>query len=59
MKKLIKHIYKWLDVVLLICGMSFISTGMFFISTPAGLITIGISLIALAFFVANKQAKGG
>lgn len=57
--KILKHLYKWLDVILLICGMLFISIGVFFISLAAGLITIGICLITLAFFIAAKQAKGG
>jgi hypothetical protein len=58
-QKILKHIYKWSDVLLLIGGMIFISTGIFFVYLPAGLITIGTCLIALAFFIAAKQAKGG
>ena len=54
-----KSLYHWLDVILLISGMVFISVGVFFISLAAGLITIGICLIALAFIIAAKQAKGG
>ncbi len=58
-----KHLYKWLDVILLICGMSFISIGVLIISVAAGLIVIGICLITLAFFIAaniaTKQVNGG
>ncbi|MDD3173591.1 MAG: DUF1056 family protein [Herbinix sp.] len=58
-QKILNRIYKWSDVILLVFGMIFISIGMFFILIPAGLITIGICLISLAFFIAAKQAKGG
>lgn len=56
---ILRKLFSWLDVILLIIGMSFISIGIFILSVAAGLITIGICLIALAFFIAAKQAKGG
>ncbi len=57
--KVLKRLYGASDILLLISGMASASIGIFFIYMPAGLIAIGSFMIALAFFIANKQAKGG
>lgn len=59
MKKglILKRIFAWLDVFLLLPGMASIAIGVFLIYQPAGFIVLGGCLIALAFFVANKQAR--
>lgn len=56
-KSFLKRLALWLDVILLLPGMAFIVAGVFFIYQPAGYIILGGCLVALAFFVANKQAK--
>ena len=54
-----KKIFNMMDALLLVSGMTFVSTGVMYVYKPAGLIMIGLCLIALAFFIAAKQAKGG
>jgi hypothetical protein len=49
----------WLDVLLLLLGMAFIVTGAFLIFQPVGYIVLGLCFIALAFFIAKKQAIRG
>ncbi|MDD3035598.1 MAG: hypothetical protein PHO93_01635 [Candidatus Saccharimonadaceae bacterium] len=56
-KNIFKRLAKWLDVIFLIPGMAFISWGVSKIYIPAGIITIGVCLIALAFFIAQKNAS--
>jgi hypothetical protein len=53
-----KKLFSWIDVFLLLSGMTFIIIGVFLIYRPAGYIVWGLCFIALAFFVANKQAGG-
>ena len=57
--KVLKGIGRWLDVLFLFIGMAFLSIGVFKIYVPAGYITIGVCLTAVAFFIAKKQAGGG
>jgi len=57
--KQIKVLASWLDVIFLIMGMAFIAGGVFLIFRPAGFIILGLCFVALAFFVAKKQAGGG
>lgn len=54
-----KRLASWLDVFLLLPGMAFIVVGVFLIYRPAGYIVLGLCFIALAFFIAKKQAAGG
>jgi len=56
-KSIFKRLAEWLDVIFLLPGMAFISWGVSKIYIPAGLITIGVCLIALAFFIAQKYAN--
>jgi len=56
---ILKCLGVWLDVFLLLPGMVFLSIGTFKIYIPAGYLMIGLCFIALAFFVAKKQADGG
>ena len=55
-KKIVKRLAKWLDAIFLLPGMALISLGAFQIFRPAGFITAGVCFIALAFFIASKQA---
>ena len=55
----LKRLAAGLDVFLLLAGMAFLSIGVFKIYIPAGYLTIGVCLVATAFFVAKKQADGG
>ncbi|MFA6931508.1 MAG: hypothetical protein WCT05_14380 [Lentisphaeria bacterium] len=52
-----KKLFEWLDVLLLSIGMALISVGAFQIYIPAGFIVLGLCCVALAFFVAKKQAR--
>lgn len=54
-----KRLASWLDVLFLLPGMAFLIIGVFFIYAPAGFISLGMCLIALAFFVAAKFQRGG
>jgi len=58
-KGILKLFASWLDVAFLILGMASITGGVFLIFRPAGFIILGLCLVALAFFVAKKQAGGG
>jgi hypothetical protein len=57
-KLIFKHLAKWLDVIFLFPGMAFVAVGVSLVYLPAGYIVLGLCFLALAFFVANKQAKG-
>ena len=56
-KNILKRLTEWLDAIFLVPGMAFISWGISEIYIPAGIITIGVCLIALAFFIAQKNAS--
>jgi len=56
-KSIFKRLAEWLDAIFLVQGMTFISWGVFKIYIPAGLIMIGVCMIALAFFIAQKYAN--
>jgi hypothetical protein len=45
-----------LDGIFLIPGMAFIVIGVYKIYAPAGYISVGFCLIALAFIIAKKQS---
>lgn len=47
------------DAIFLILGYVCLAIGVFLIYIPAGWITVGLCFLALAFFVAKKQAMGG
>jgi hypothetical protein len=47
-----------MDIVFLFAGMGLISAGVFLIYKPAGYIMTGLCCLALAFFIAKKQASG-
>jgi len=57
LSKIAKHLFEWLDVILLIVGMGLISAGAFQIYIPAGFAISGLCFLALAFFVGKKQAQ--
>ncbi len=56
-KIFVEIIFKWLDVILLLPGMFFVVYGSFLEFGYIGYIILGGCLVALAFFVASKQAK--
>jgi len=56
MKKFVKN---WIDVMLLLAGMTFLILGVFLIYIPAGFIILGLCFAAMAFLIAKKQATRG
>ena len=58
-KEIARLLFSWLDVFLLLAGMFFMILGFFLVLGPIGYIVLGGCLVALAFFVANKQAQSG
>jgi hypothetical protein len=51
-------LFSILDVPLLLIGMTLISFGAYLIYRPAGYIIAGCCFMAMAFFIAKKQAQG-
>lgn len=54
-KAIIKFIAKILDDVFLVAGVYFLSVGVYKIYIPAGDITLGICLLAFAYFYAKRK----
>lgn len=55
MKKLISLINHIADDVLLLAGVSFVTYGVYSIYVPAGHITTGLALLAIAYIVAKRK----
>jgi hypothetical protein len=54
-KKIVNiNLMKFIDDILLIMGIIFLSIGVFKIFIPAGYIVLGICFVAFAFFIARK-----
>lgn len=58
MRMILQTLWKVLDVMFLMVGMSLLFFGVYLIYIPAGYITAGLCFMALAFLVAKKQSRG-
>lgn len=54
-KKVLKIFIDFVDDISLVLGIYFLCKGIFKIYIPAGYISLGICLLALAFFIARKK----
>jgi hypothetical protein len=51
----IKRVIKYIDDVLLLVGIAFISGGIFMWSVPAGFVAVGVGCVATAYMVAARR----
>jgi len=59
LRKILTFLTLIADDLLLLIGVVFLTYGVFKIYIPAGYITLGLLLIGLAFFIAQKRVRGG
>lgn len=52
----LKKVTDYIDDILLLSGVTLLSIGVFKIYIPAGFISLGVCLIAFAFFYASSRA---